>query len=57
MIKAVKFIRYFFILPVSASCSAHDSSPSDQLIEGPFDITVEWQKVEFYKPLEVAPCI
>ncbi|AJQ96049.1 hypothetical protein [Gynuella sunshinyii] len=49
----------FVILLVYAlwvtACSASSGSPVDQLINGPFNITDEWQTIHLDKPLETIP--
>ena len=37
------------------ACSEDVNSPSDQIIEGPFKVTTEWQSFEFSPPLQPAP--
>ncbi|MGH1487385.1 MAG: hypothetical protein ACRBCI_14315 [Cellvibrionaceae bacterium] len=38
-----------------SACSAQDAAPTDQLIEGPFNITTEWQTIPLEKPLKTLP--
>ena len=50
--------RYFFILFwafVTSACSAQSKAPSDQVIEGVFDVTKEWQTITFNTPLTTLP--
>ncbi len=44
-----------FLIILVSSCSAQDTSPTDQLIKGPFNVTTEWQVFQLDKPLETAP--
>ncbi|MGH1487384.1 MAG: hypothetical protein ACRBCI_14310 [Cellvibrionaceae bacterium] len=50
-----KLFCSLFILLFISSCSAQDTAPTDQLIEGPFNITTEWQVIQLKKPLNVIP--
>ena len=38
-----------------SGCSSHNKAPTDQLIEGPFNITETWQTINLEKPLTVLP--
>lgn len=56
MIKQLKLITPFILsLCITVSCSAQDSSPADQLVKGPIEITTEWQTIVFDKPLQASP--
>ena len=50
--------RYFSILLwafVASACSAQSKAPSDQVIEGVFKISNEWQTITFDQPLTSTP--
>ena len=50
------FLLFFYI----SACSfleTQKKSPTDRLIEGPFEITEKWQEIKFNPPLEVMPHI
>ena len=52
---------YWLLLSVSlllaGACSSQHDAPTDQLIEGPFEITTQWQTFPLKKPLGVIPYI
>ncbi|MGH1487489.1 MAG: hypothetical protein ACRBCI_14840 [Cellvibrionaceae bacterium] len=54
-----KLLILFAALTLSLGCSAQKvpKDPNNQLIEGPFSITTEWQTIKFDKPLKSSPHI
>lgn len=57
MIKQIYFhALIIFATLLGVACSAQNKvAPVDQLIEGPFDITSSWQRIDFKKPLKTIP--
>ncbi len=55
MMKPIKLTVHFFVLFTTASCLSQNHSPTDQLINGPINISTEWQTVIFDKSLKSAP--
>ncbi len=54
-LKKVKLGLVLLLSCLTASCSAQREAPEDQIIEGPFSITTEWQEFTLKKPLKTNP--
>lgn len=56
MTKKIRILTItLFAFIVTSACSAQQKAPTDQLINGPFDISTKWQTIRFLKPLEATP--
>ena len=53
----INSILALLILIQATACSAQTKAPSDQVIEGVFEITNEWQTITFEEPLTSIPTI
>ena len=52
-----QYILVLLSVFMASACSAQTKAPSDQVIEGVFKITNEWQTITFERPLLSAPHI
>ena len=52
-----RWVTALSVLLSCTACSDSTNSPSDQIIDGPFSVTTQWQELNLKKPLKSAPYI